>query len=947
MNNTNHTSSVFSNQADVPGILNGLRLMCEPGAVHELRSPKAGKDGTISGYFNDLAKMAEAAKALSHSVPGVYLTLNPVKTALLGRANNRIERRAALTTTDKDIVRRRLLLIDADADRPAGISSTDAEHEAALAKAREIRDHLTGLGFPLPLLADSGNGGHLVYGLDLPNDAEATKLLSDFLRALALRFSTGQVKIDEKVFNAARISKVYNTMVRKGDNLPDRPHRLSLILEAPDCLTPIPREFLEQVARQAESARQAETGKPSGTTDREALKAERDRLSGASESVAWVEGFLERHGIGVKAEKPDSGRWRARCVLERCPFCDSEDGSAVVTVNETGAIGFKCQHNRCADKHWRDFRRHFEPDHEGPGGEPGEEAQGRKPSKLNRLIDLTRSACRVVRDEASEEALARVPGVGWCPVKSTAFRDWLIEAFKAETGETVRAGDVADAVFNIPAAARERVRAYHRVARLDGCIFVDLCRGDGQAVRIAADGWWVVDNPPVVFLHKKDMASLPVPQLGGAVEEWQDFVNLSDEDSPLFLGWLLDSMKGHSPYSILAVNGEQGGGKTCAARYAGEATDPALVAKTKRLPRTPEELDVLGSNRHVLIFDNIGWISPDISDALCRRSTGSGSAKRALYTDNEEHVFGGSNPVLLNGIPEIGDASDLLGRMVKITLRPIPDDRRAAEKALDARFFARLPYLLGALYSLVANGLKHEASVMPEGPPRMADTHRWLLACEQGRGLRLAETFAGNLRENVKGFALETLFGTTLKMFLQEQAGAGYVWRGTASQLHDALRPYWAQACGANPKDMNRYPGNGRAVSSELNKHGASLRANGIVSEQKREGQERSRIITLDGTGYFQKHRLTGEPTDQAERADEDRAFLWALPVGYAWRRRLDHHRERLGWPAEKFEPVWERLREKPDTGLKWEKGLDPDTPYLLWRAEARPCCWATSNPDE
>src|SRR4051812_43973522 len=92
-------------------ILDGLRLLCEPGEVYELRCPRAGRHGTVSGYFNDLGRMASFADRWSGAAPAVYLTINPVKPALLARAANRIEPRASSTTADHDVLKRRRLLL--------------------------------------------------------------------------------------------------------------------------------------------------------------------------------------------------------------------------------------------------------------------------------------------------------------------------------------------------------------------------------------------------------------------------------------------------------------------------------------------------------------------------------------------------------------------------------------------------------------------------------------------------------------------------------------------------------------------------------------------------------------------------------------------------------------------------------------------------------------------
>ena len=67
------------------------------------------------------------------------------------------------------------LLIDGDAERdhPKGgkICTTDAEHEAALAKIQAIQQYLIEQGCPADAIIDndSGNGGALLLGIDLPN----------------------------------------------------------------------------------------------------------------------------------------------------------------------------------------------------------------------------------------------------------------------------------------------------------------------------------------------------------------------------------------------------------------------------------------------------------------------------------------------------------------------------------------------------------------------------------------------------------------------------------------------------------------------------------------------------------------------------------------------------------------------------------------------------------
>ena len=222
-----------------------LALFAEPGQVLELRAPKARlkpgskRTANVSRFYRDdqLLEMAQEALRLSGRAPGVYQTLNPVDPALLGGA------RAA---TDRDVLRRRWLLIDCDPRRPADTSATDGEKAEARAVALAIRDHLRAEGWPDPILADSGNGWHLLYRIDLP--ADDRELVKRCLHALAARFGTDAVDVDTSVFNPSRIVKCYGTRAAKGEPTPERPHRYSRVVEVPDRLDVVPGELLEALA---------------------------------------------------------------------------------------------------------------------------------------------------------------------------------------------------------------------------------------------------------------------------------------------------------------------------------------------------------------------------------------------------------------------------------------------------------------------------------------------------------------------------------------------------------------------------------------------------------------------------------------------------------------------------------------------------------------------------
>jgi len=220
-------------RADRAEIDRGISLLFDPGEVVEVRIPKT-RAGVVVGYFDDHERLAAGIQVADakYCAGGVYYVLNRINPALLGRAYNRLKERAEFTTADNDVLRRRWLPIDLDPVRPAGISSSDEEHVAAIRRARIIANDMdTEWGWPI--IADSGNGAHVLYRIDLPNNEEALKSVSRVLAELGQRYSDAIVKVDVTSANAARIWKAYGSVARKGDSIPGRPHRLSRILEVP------------------------------------------------------------------------------------------------------------------------------------------------------------------------------------------------------------------------------------------------------------------------------------------------------------------------------------------------------------------------------------------------------------------------------------------------------------------------------------------------------------------------------------------------------------------------------------------------------------------------------------------------------------------------------------------------------------------------------------------
>jgi len=314
-----------------------LKTLFAPDAVIELRVIYKKKKRVDAGYFDAAHRdeLIQTAVKANREGANVYVVMNPIAPQLLGRYSNRLEEYAKKTSCDSDVTRRVWLLIDVDPVRPTDTAGTDEQLDLAVKKIKEVFKFLTDAGWPSPVCAKSGNGVHLLYRMDLPNNDESRNLIKNVLATLGDRFDTETETIDRSVFNAARITKLYGTVSTKGDHTALTPWRLSRITSSPQTVTPVTLEQLKALAPTAKASESQTTAKQSG-------------------APFDLDGFLQRLDIPYNQDRHDG---RDRYKLNHCPFNpDHGPGEAAIFRSDNGTLGFKCMHNSCADKGWRDVR---------------------------------------------------------------------------------------------------------------------------------------------------------------------------------------------------------------------------------------------------------------------------------------------------------------------------------------------------------------------------------------------------------------------------------------------------------------------------------------------------------------------------------------------------------------------------------------------------------------
>jgi hypothetical protein len=374
-------------QVDLAEIRRALDLLTVPGGVVEVRGlkvPGRGKPYTVAGYFLDRDKAAQAAAALDARKPaGVYLVLNPANPALLARSPNQLTDGLEPLTSDSEIERRGWLPIDVDPQRPSGLSASEDEHCAAEDTARGVAAWLSSQGWPAPIMADSGNGFHVLYRVDLPADDGG--LIQRTLQALAQRFDSKAVHIDQAVFNPARIWKLYGTVARKAHNMPDRPHRLARLVEVPEPVETVPVELLEALAATAASPEPSRS-QASGNGHGEPFTSRLD-----------VPRWLAARGVAFKTKDRPDHLGRTVYKLDNCPFDSGHGAAGEVAIYQApdGKLAAGCMHTSCNGRGWQEFKTAIgapDPDHWDPplnrnGSKAARPAPPLEPGKLVKAKD--------------------------------------------------------------------------------------------------------------------------------------------------------------------------------------------------------------------------------------------------------------------------------------------------------------------------------------------------------------------------------------------------------------------------------------------------------------------------------------------------------------------------------------------------------------------------------
>jgi hypothetical protein len=331
---------------------------------------------------------------------------------------------------------------------------------------------------------------------------------------------------------------------------------------------------------------------------------------------------------------------------------------------------------------------------------------------------------------------------------STAFRDWFYAQSFAEFDTVPSAQAFRTVCHHIHAQAtlyrnNRDVRVGFRVdfgsdfgrdapAASENILRLDLANSAGQYVEISPSGWKVAYGTGVTFETSPSTAELPEPQPAepgtdpaAPLDLLRSTLRLAGPDWLRALAWLLAALRPHGPYPILILRGPSGSGKSLAARALRAMVDPSASPVTP-LPASARELLTFARHNWILAFDHVTSLTPAVSDALCRLSSGVGVAVREPGCPDPLQSFL-KRPILLTAPDSWTPPPDLAARALVVTIPPLADPDRRPESELSRIVGAALPQILGALCTALSQALAAPPDTTP-AHTRHTDVLAWAIA---------------------------------------------------------------------------------------------------------------------------------------------------------------------------------------------------------------------------
>lgn len=437
------------------------------------------------------------------------------------------------------------------------------------------------------------------------------------------------------------------------------------------------------------------------------------------------------------------------------------------------------------------------------------------------------------------------------PLHGKKIKKWLRQRAR-KLGFLLKKDDISDVIENLDALAavnENHMDVYLRVAPCEqNGIEIDLATADNKRIRLKDGKATLISSGSTVLFNRSEMMQpMPIPTEAGDWNALFPYLNMDEKYKLLLIGWMtyvLTHYKGQSAYPLLVIKGEQGSGKSLLCKHILRPLVDNNSCGLQMFPSDTKDLVISSQNQHVLIYDNIRFLSKKWSDTLCIAATSGSMATRKLYTDAEESVMHVHAPIVLNGIHNFIVEPDLASRCLTIQLDRITPNNRKDESRLIKEIENDAPAIFRGLLDLSVKLLEVESSVQSANLSRLTDFCRWLAAMEKVLELatcQLQMAYQDNLSEAMLDTIQDNPLAAALLSFAEHLPGG--TWKGTSTQL---LQHLAGATCPDLSFSSNGLPKNAIALSKQLKSIEKLLDSQGVSIDF---GRNKDRYITINFDG--------------------------------------------------------------------------------------------------
>lgn len=501
-----------------------------------------------------------------------------------------------------------------------------------------------------------------------------------------------------------------------------------------------------------------------------------------------------------------------------------------------------------------------------------------KISQAGRMVSLTFEHAELFHDD-SRNCYARVTHSEAASIHSIRSRDFRIRLSRLLWKDMKKApsSEAINSAINVLESTAlfegKQYTLHNRVAPdPDGNgVWIDICNDKWQAIHVTADGWQIVDNPPILFRRYSHQQPLVVPVRGGDPKLFLKFVNLAEDNGDnrvLLLVEIIHFLIPEIPHVILDLYGPQGSTKTTLFKLIRSLIDPSSV-EVLSIPRDERELVQQLSHHWCAFYDNVGSLRWWASDALCRAATGGGFTKRELYTDDDDVVYNYRRCIGLNSINIAAQRPDLLDRCLLIGLKHIPNDKRKTEETLWQEFDRVKGEILGGFLDALSKAIKIYPTIKLDELHRMADFVKWGCAISEALGID-QKKFLAAYDANVELHTEEAARSSPVAEVVLKFMDGKLLWEGSPSELYGKLLET-TKEMGVSTRQKS-WPKAPNTLIRRINELVPALAQFGYEIVETRKNKTRIiRINTVTTVTPEKVHENDGKPSDDTSDDTEGR----------------------------------------------------------------------------